>query len=201
MSEPLLALWSHLTAIAITRLLINRNGGTPFLGYVYLRTELCPSVTSFLTKGSFMKKWKVLLAIGCSLIVAACGGGGNRSSAEICVEFNSAIDRNIMEIALSENEGVMSDKSAVQQGARLAQINNRLSTITVNILLLAQNKCQPRQKPIDPSIYSSQASSCNRARLDQRSETYGSDEGKKTTAKAKVTSVCDFKAWDLQTPK
>jgi len=146
-----------------------------------------------------MKKWKVLFAIGCGLIVAGCGGGS--ASAETCVEFNSAIDRNIMEIALTEIDGETSDKSAVQQGTRLAQINNRLSTITINVLLQAQNKCQPRQKPIDPSIYSSQASSCYLAQLEQRSASYGSDEEKKTAAKAKVTSVCDFKAWNLHPQK
>jgi len=140
--------------------------------------------------------WPILISLAGALV--GCSPG---SSSETCAEFNSTIDRNIMEIAMSEIEGETSDKSAVQQGARLAQINNRLSTITVNVLLQAQNKCQPRQKPIDPSIYSSQASSCYRARLEQMSASFGSDEEKKTTAKAKVTSVCDFKAWNLQTPK
>lgn len=147
-----------------------------------------------------MKNLKMLIAIGCGLMVAACGAG-NGSSANTCVELDSAIDRNIMEIALTEIQGETSDKSAVQQGARLAQINNRLSTITVNVLLQAQNKCQPRQKPIDPSIYSSQATICYLARLEQVSASYGSDEEKKTAAKAKVTSVCDFKAWNVQTQK
>ena len=122
-------------------------------------------------------------------------------SAETCAEFNSTIDRNIMEIAISEVDGEISDKSAAQQGARLAENNNRLSTIAINVLLQAQNKCQPRQKSIDASIYALQASSCYIARLEQRSASRGSDEDKKTASMAKVTSVCDFKAWNLQTPK
>ena len=140
--------------------------------------------------------WSMLIVLAGALV--GCSPG---PSAETCAEFNSTIDHNIMEIALSEFQGETSDKSAMQQGARLAQINNRLSTITVNVLLQSQNKCQPRQNPIDPSIYSSQASSCYLARLEQMSASYGSDEEKKTNTKAKVTSVCDFKDWNLQSQK
>jgi hypothetical protein len=148
-----------------------------------------------------MKKWNLLFTIGCGLIVAACSVGGSGSSEETCADFNAAIDRNIVEIAVSMSDGETSDKSAVQQGARLAEVNNRLSTIAINVLLQAQNKCQPRQKPIDPSIYRSQASSCHMARIRQYLASDKGSDVEKSTAKAKVASDCDFKAWNLQIQK
>lgn len=124
--------------------------------------------------------------------LAACSQG---ASPEACADFNSAIDRNIVEIAVSAVDGSTSDKSAVQQSARLAQNNNRLSTIMVNVQLQVQNHCQPRQKPIDASIYSTQASSCYNKRLEQMTASYGSDEEKKTSANGNAELACDFNAW------
>lgn len=120
---------------------------------------------------------------------------------EICVGLNETIDRNIKGIALSDIEGDSADKSAMQQGARLAQNNNRLTTIMINLELQAQNKCPPRQKPIDSSIYSSQAQHCYIEILEQQSANYGSDEERKKTAMAKVMSACDFNAWNVQVTK
>jgi hypothetical protein len=142
------------------------------------------------------KVWIILIPIVVAL--AACSPA---SPPEMCAEFNSVIDHNIMVIALSEVEGETSDKSAMQQGARLAQNNNRLSTIMLNIQLQAQNKCQPRQKPIDTSIYASQAQECYLARLKQMSATYGTDEDKKTASKAASLLACDFKAWNTKKNK
>jgi hypothetical protein len=123
------------------------------------------------------------------------------TSPEICAGFNSTIDNNIFEIAMSEIEGEILDKSAVQQSARLAQNNNRLSTIMVNIQMQAQNQCPARQKPIDASIYTSQALNCYRAKLGHASTYYGADENAKTAEEAKVTLACDFKAWNTPAAK
>lgn len=115
----------------------------------------------------------------------------------ICAELNSAIDRNIVEIALSEYEGDLNDKSAAQQGARLVQNSNRLSTIMLNIQLQAQNKCPPRQKPIDASIYSAQAGRCYLARL----QVFDSDKEVAANAVATIDQTCGLKAWDAQANK
>lgn len=143
-----------------------------------------------------LKGWLILTPI-----VVALEACSPTSPPEICAEFNSIIDHNIMAIAISGVEGETSDKSAIQQGARLAQNNNRLSTIMLNIQLQAQNKCQPRQKPIDASIYASQAQECYLARLKQMSASYGTDEDKKTASNAATLLACDFKAWNTKTNK
>ena len=128
-------------------------------------------------------------------------GCSQQTPPEICADFNAVIDRNIMEIALSDIDGDVSDKSAMQQGARLARSGNRLSTIMLNVQLQAQNKCPPRQKPLDPALYSEQATACYSARLEQMTASYGSDEGKKAAAKAKANSSCDFKTWNTPAPR
>ena len=128
-------------------------------------------------------------------------GCSTGTAPDTCRDLNSAIDHNIVKIAVTEMEGESSDKSAMQQGARLAQINNRLSAINVNVMLQGQNKCQPRQKPIDPSIYRSQASGCYLARLELVSASFGTNEEKKAAAMTKVAKSCDFTSWNLQSRK
>jgi hypothetical protein len=129
------------------------------------------------------------------VVLTACSEGSN---SDVCGELNSSIDRNIVEIAVSAADGDTSDKSAMQQSARLAAINNRLSTVMINLQLQAQYKCSPRQQPIDPAIYSSQALECYGARLKLILESYGSDADKKASAKTTVSSACDFKAWNAK---
>lgn len=143
-----------------------------------------------------LQLWPILIFFMMALV-----GCTSETAPEICKELNSAIDRNIVEIAVTEMEGETSDKSAIQQGARLAQINNRLSAVNINVMLQGQNKCQPRQKPIDPSIYRSQASNCYLARLGMVSASYGTDEEKKAAATTKLASSCDFTSWNLQSTK
>lgn len=115
----------------------------------------------------------------------------------ICAELDSAIDRNIVEIAVSEVEGEARDKSAAQQAARLTQNSNRWFTIMTNIQLQAQNKCSPRQKPIDASIYSHQALACYEARY----EIFSSDKEKAANALATINQTCGLKDWDAQVKK
>ncbi|MDY7573037.1 hypothetical protein [Actimicrobium sp. CCI2.3] len=142
--------------------------------------------------------WLGLIPFAGALVACSPVSSG---SAEACAALNSTIDRNIVEIAVSDTEGEGKDTSAMQQGARFAQNNNRLSTIILNLQLQAQNKCPPRQVPIDASIYSKQASDCYLARMEQSIENYGSDEGKKKTIKTKATLACDFKIWNTQVAK
>lgn len=115
----------------------------------------------------------------------------------ICAELNSTIDRHIVEIAVSEVEGDMRDKSAAQQAARLTQNSNRWSAIMANIQLQAQNKCSPRQKPIEASIYTAQARNCYLARLQMLS----SDKDKMTAGALALTEACDLKAWETPAKK
>ena len=119
----------------------------------------------------------------------------------LCEQFNVTIDRNIKEMALSSVEGDSSDQSAMQQSARLTQNSNRLSTIMINLDLMAKNKCSPRQNPIDASIYSSQASSCYRAILGQTLASYGADEEKKKSASVTANFACDFNTWNTSVSK
>ena len=123
--------------------------------------------------------------------LSACSPSGPEAT---CAELNATIDRNILEMAVSEAEGDSLDKSAMQQSARLAQNNNRLATIMVNLQLQTQNKCLPRQKSIDAAIYSAQAKKCYWA---SRSAAYETDAAKKMSA----TVACDFKAWNSPTVK
>jgi cytoskeletal protein RodZ len=140
--------------------------------------------------------WPVVISLSVALV--ACSPSGSK---ELCEELNSTIDRNIKEIALSEIEGSTSDKSAMQQGARLAQNNNRLTTIMANLELQSQNKCPPRQRAIDASIYSVQAAGCYSAMLGQKLANYGSDASAKKAASEKATTACEFKSWNAQVPK
>lgn len=131
-------------------------------------------------------------------LLSVCSPTSSQAAPQtICAELNSTIDRNIVEIAVSGVEGDLSDKSAAQQGARLTQNSNRLSTIMINIQLQAQNKCPPRQKPIDATIYTSQARDCYLARL----SIFSSDKDKVANAVATVAQTCDLKAWDSQVAK
>lgn len=146
-----------------------------------------------------------LVALPIVMVVSVLSGCSPTSSQAapptICTELDSAIDRNIVEIAVSEVEGDMNDKSAMQQSARLAQNSNRWSAIMANIQLQAQNKCSPRQKPIDASIYATQASDCYIARLKEVSASYGSEEKIKTAAKAISAQACDLKSWEMLAKK
>jgi hypothetical protein len=140
--------------------------------------------------------WPAVISLSAALV--ACSPSGSK---ELCEELNSTIDRNIKEIALSDIEGSASDKSAMQQGARLAQNNNRLTTIMANLELQSQNKCPPRQRPIDASIYSVQAAGCYSAILKRQLAEYGADEAAKKATSEKVTSACEFKSWNAQVTK
>lgn len=116
----------------------------------------------------------------------------------ICAELDAAIDRNVVEIAVSEVEGDVNDKSAAQQAARLTQNSNRWFSIMTNIQLQAQNKCSPRKKPIDASIYRTQAQDCLLARLQILR---GSDLDKTANAVANINQTCGLNAWDAQAKK
>lgn len=129
-----------------------------------------------------------ILGLSC---LAACSLSAPEAT---CAELNATIDRNILEMAVSEAEGDSLDKSAMQQSARLAQNSNRLATIMVNLQLQTQNKCSPRQKSIDAAIYSAQAKKCYWA---SRSAAYETDAAKKMSAAV----ACDFKAWNAPTVK
>ena len=131
-------------------------------------------------------------------VLTACSSS---ASAKKCAEFDTTIDQNIMEIAISEVGGAIEDNSAIQQGARLTQNNNRLSTIMINIQLQGQNKCFPRQQPIDTTIYALQAHVCYLARTKKLIASFGSDEKEKAVSKDAEQLACDFKSWNTNTEK
>ncbi|HYK56695.1 MAG TPA: hypothetical protein VEV15_09460 [Flavisolibacter sp.] len=119
---------------------------------------------------------------------------------EICAELNSAIDRNMFEIALSDVQG-SDDKSAMQQSARAQENANRLSIILINTQQQAQNKCVPRLKSIDPSLYRDSATACYVATIDSKIAGFGGDAQKQSLAKQKVNESCDFSKWSIQAKK
>ena len=152
------------------------------------------------------RKWRFPIIAILTTAISACSLPAStptvtQPAQELCAEFNSTIDSNIMDIALSTVEGDVSDKSAMQQSARHAQNSNRLSTIMINIQLLAQNRCPPRQQPIDPSIYNKQASECYLARLQLMVASRSKDEEKTTSSMTAVDSACKFKNWNTQATK
>ena len=155
---------------------------------------------------SLTREWRFPIIAILTTAISACSLPAStptvtQPAQELCAEFNSTIDRNIVDIAVSEAEGDTADKSAMQQGARLAQNGNRLSTILINIQLLAQNRCPPRQQPIDTSIYKIQAVTCHRARLELMLASFGTDKEKTTSSKTAVDSACNFKGWNTRAAK
>lgn len=114
-----------------------------------------------------------------------------------CINFDETIDRNILNAAMSRIDGDMNDKSAMQQGARLAENNNRLSVIAINIQLMTQHNCVNRETPIDPAIYEAQAYKCMSNRQELVLAELRKDESTKKVAKEAVALSCNFKSWNL----
>lgn len=139
----------------------------------------------------------ILKVSGCALIVvflAACGP--SPETQKVCAALDEVINGEIKKYALTEIEGDMSDKSAMQQSARLTQNNNQLATIQINLELQAQNKCPPRQSPIEFSQYKDSARKCYSAHLHQLLAGYAKDETKAKAADAESEKECDFKQWN-----
>lgn len=132
------------------------------------------------------------------VILASCSQAPPQ---ELCAQLTSTIDRNIVEIAVSDSEGYSADKSAMQQSARSQENENRLSIILINTQLQAQNKCTPRAKSIDPSLYRENASVCYLAKMERSIAGYGQDAPKQSLAKQKVSESCDFSKWSIQAQK
>jgi hypothetical protein len=113
---------------------------------------------------------------------------------ELCGRFNSAIDKNIFAVALSEAEGYV-DKSAMQQSARAQENSNLLAEIMINVQLQAQNQCAPRAMPVEPSSYSKDAAACYLAKMERNAASYGNDDGRKSATVKKEAEACDFSKW------
>jgi hypothetical protein len=125
--------------------------------------------------------------------------GAHGPNKEICAKLNSTIDRNIVDIAISNSAGDDVDKSAMQQSARAQDNENRLSVIMINVQLQAQNSCAPREKPIDPTLYGKSASNCHTTRLLERSVIiYRRDPAEIAIAEKKTAEACDFSKWTPQ---
>ncbi|MBM3330198.1 MAG: hypothetical protein FJY67_12160 [Calditrichaeota bacterium] len=134
------------------------------------------------------------------LVIISLGGCLPEDSKQIeerqktCASLDEAIDRNIFGYAMSEAQST-SDKSAIQQGARATENQNRLVIIEINVNLMIQNKCQARKQPIDPTVYSSNANACYFAQLKALSAAYRSNEQDQKASVEKLNSDCDFKKW------
>ena len=118
---------------------------------------------------------------------------------EICAKLNSTIDRNIVDIAVSNSAGYDVDKSALQQSARAQDNENRLSVIMINVQLQGQNSCTPREKPIDPAVFGKNASNCHTTRVLERNViVYRRDPTEIAAAEKKTAEACGFSKWTPQ---
>ena len=77
-----------------------------------------------------------------------------------CSALNDAVELQLKIAAQSQAEG-LGDNSAPRATLRELEISNSLALARMNLDLAALNKCPARTKPLNPSIYLSEALDCN----------------------------------------
>lgn len=86
----------------------------------------------------------------------------NSQSNPVCAGFQKAIDESSMEIAQLFADGV-TDRSAARDTSRQTRIGNEWLAINVNVTLMAQNKCEPLNRPPNSFQYVNFALECGTA--------------------------------------
>lgn len=89
-------------------------------------------------------------------MVMTCSGAMAQNG---CAAFSGAIESALKQAAADLIEGV-ADNSAPRASLRELRVANSLATIRINVDLMAQNKCPPRQTPVDTSYYTVDAFTC-----------------------------------------
>ena len=97
--------------------------------------------------------WKML--VGACLAVAS----PSVLAQAACADLSKAVEFQLKKAASSSAEGI-TDNSAPRATLRELRISNSLALVGMNLTLMAQNKCPPRQKPVNPMIYFGEALDC-----------------------------------------
>ncbi len=126
-----------------------------------------------------------------TMLLAFILAGCDKSESPVCSDINKVIDQNIKMISLNHLEGRMYDKSAIQQSARESVTQKRISVINLNLSLMRDHGCKPRNRPIYPENYTQSALKCYQDGGKIQSQ---SDNLNKTQIDA-IKKVCDFKNW------
>lgn len=143
---------------------------------------------SRLSRGFFLTTLSIALIVTLS--------GCSREEPPVCSALNASIDRNIVSAALLQHEGEVQDRTATQQGARVALIHNHLLSIQTTVQLMAQHRCSPRATPVDPGAYADASRNCylsslhaSASRLQER------PEEERQAIRQKTLAACDFSRW------
>lgn len=122
--------------------------------------------------------------------------GCSREEPAACSALNASIDRNIVSAALLQHEGEVQDRTATQQGARVALIHNHLINIQTHVQLMAQHRCSPRQTPVDPGAYADASRNCYLSSLNaSASRLQERPEEERQAIRQKTLAACDFSRW------
>ena len=100
--------------------------------------------------------WKIFVAI----CIAAASPEALAQAA--CADLGKAVEFQLKKAASSFAEGI-ADNSAPRATLRELRTSNSLALAEMNLTLMAQNKCAPRQKPLNPMIYIAEALDCELA--------------------------------------
>lgn len=129
------------------------------------------------------------------LILSGC----KREEPEACTAFNASIDRSLVAAALLQHEGEVQDRTATQQGARVALIHNHLLNIQTQVQLMAQHGCTPRAQPVDPAAYADASRNCYLSSLNaSASRLLGRPEEERQFIRQKALAACEFSRWQAR---
>lgn len=131
-----------------------------------------------------------------SLALIASLSGCSREDPAACTALNASIDRHIVAAALLQHEGEVQDRTATQQGARVALIHNHLINIQTHVQLMAQHQCRPRPNPVDPGAYADASRNCYLSSLSaSASRLQDRPEDERQAIRQKTLAACDFSRW------
>jgi hypothetical protein len=81
-----------------------------------------------------------------------------------CASFDTAIN-SALKLISRERAGGITDNSAPRETMRAAKINNYLQVISINLMLMKENRCPLRKRPISLGEYMKEALECELAQM------------------------------------
>lgn len=105
-----------------------------------------------------------------------------------CDVLSDAVELEIKKSAAVFAEG-FTDDSAPRATLREMRIANSLSLAQINLNIMAQNKCPPRQQPVNPMDYLTDALSCELAQQKGEKDSPACDKGNWKRLDDKASSV------------
>lgn len=119
------------------------------------------------------------------VVVVFCSTSAMAQS--ICAPISESIENRLKKIASELYGEGMTDNSAPRETNRLLRVQNEIGMISVEVNLMAQNKCPPLKEPIDAAYYASTAMQCGiKTRM--------------ATDKTSVVEECNRKKWTRSQP-